>query len=472
MWHVEDYTVPSIDRPPPNMPFRFIILTAVLLLNGFFAAAEVALVSVRKSRLRALAAEGQVGAQAALNLLANPARLLSVTQAGVTLASLGLGWAGENSVYYLFLSIFQPWIPKNMDPFLHAVSFGIAFLLISYAHVVVGEVVPKNLAIEKADRLAILVAPALLIFDRLSSPFVFFAERSAAALSHWIGLRGMHSGGGHSAEELKFIVSSSRLEGHLHRFEEDAIQALLELSNYYVREIMVPRNAIVSVSVDASLDQVLRRLRENQFSRLPVYQGSPEHIIGYVHYKDMIRIWEERRMTTEKNRPKRPFHLSRVLRKPLVVPETKPLNDLIDEFRSSHQHMALVVDEFGTIVGLVTLEDALEQILGEIGDEHDVKRPRPAAEAPVVELEGATTIRDLDTQYGLELPGDAGFETLAGFLLFQLGYIPKQGETLEYGGRRFTITQMDHNRIARVRIERIHPAPQPATEKTSGSQRS
>ena len=448
------------------MPSRFIILIAVLALNGFFAAAEVALVSVRKSRLRAMAAEGQVGAQAALNLLANPARLLSVTQVGVTLASLGLGWAGEGTVYHLFLSMLEPFLTPRFSPVLHAASFGTAFLLISYAHVVFGEVVPKNLAIEKADRLAVLVAPVLLIFDRVATPFIIVAERSAAVLSHWIGLRGSHTGGGHSAEELKFIVSSSRLEGHLHRFEEDAIQALLELQNYYVREIMVPRNDIVSVSVDASLDQVLRRMRENQYSRLPVYQGHPEHIIGYVHYKDMLRIAEERRVAAERKHVLRPFHLSRVLRKPLVVPETKPLNDLIDEFRNTHKHMAMVVDEFGTIVGLVTLEDALEQILGEIGDEHDVKRPKPSAEAPLIEVEGATTIRDLDTQYGLELPGDAGFETLAGFLLFQLGYIPKPGEVLEYGGRKFTITEMDHNRIARVRIERAPAAVESSTKLT------
>jgi putative hemolysin len=444
------------------MAYRFVILAFVLLLNGFFATAEVALISVRKSRLRTLAEEGQAGAQAALNLLANPSRLLSLTQAGVTLASLGLGWAGENTVYELLQSLVRPIMIPRWEPVWHAVSFGIAFLLISYAHIVFGEVVPKNLALEKADRLSILVAPVLVIFSRVLAPFTYFAEGSAAAVSRWLGLRGGHGGGGHSAEELKFIVSSSRREGHLHRFEEDAIQALLELQNYYVREIMVPRNDIVSVSVDASLDQVLRRMRENQYSRLPVYQGHPEHIIGYVHYKDMLRIAEERRLAAERKNVLRPFHLSRVLRKPLVVPETKPLNDLIDEFRNTHQHMAMVVDEFGTIVGLVTLEDALEQILGEIGDEHDVKRPKPSAEAPLIEVEGATTIRDLDTQYGLELPGDAGFETLAGFLLFQLGYIPKPGEVLEYGGRRFTITEMDHNRIARVRIERAPATAEPA----------
>jgi CBS domain containing-hemolysin-like protein len=450
------------------MGYRFIILAGVLLLNGFFATAEVALLSVRKSRLRTLAAEGQAGAQAALNLLANPSRLLSLTQAGVTLASLGLGWAGENTVYELLQSLVHPFLIPRWAPVWHAVSFGLAFLSISYAHIVFGEVVPKNLAIEKADQLSILVAPVLVVISRVLAPFTFFAEGSAAAISRWLGLRGAHGGGGHSAEELKFIVSSSRREGHLHRFEDDAIRALLDLSDYYAREIMVPRNAIVSISVDASLDQVLRRMREHEYSRLPVYDGSPEHIIGYVHYKDMMRIWEERRLANSRRRPLPPFHLSRVLRKPLVVPETKQLNELIDEFRETHIHLAIVVDEFGTIAGLVTLEDALEQIFGEIGDEHDIKRPRPSTEAASLEVDGAITIRDLDTQYGLELPGDAGFETLAGFLLFQLGYIPKPGDSVEYGQRRFVIVAMDHNRIARVRIERLPEGKAEATAVKTG----
>lgn len=437
------------------MGYRFIILAGVLLLNGFFATAEVALISVRKSRLRTLAEEGQAGAQAALNLLANPSQLLSLTQAGVTLASLGLGWAGENTVYQLLQFAFGTIVTARWVPVWHFVSFAIAFLLISYAHIVFGEVVPKNLAIEKADRMAILVAPVLIVFSRVLAPFTYFAQKSAAAVSRWMGLRGGHGGGGHSAEELKFIVSTSRREGHLHQFEDDAIHALLDLSDYYAREIMIPRSAIVSVSVDASLDQVLRRMREHEYSRLPVWQGNPEHIIGYVHYKDMMRIWEERRIANSRKRPLPPFHLSRVLRKPLVIPETKPLSDLIGEFRDTHIHMAIVVDEFGTIAGLVTLEDALEQIFGEIGDEHDVKRPRPTTEAPSIDVDGTITIRDLDTHYGLELPGDAGFETLAGFLLFQLGYIPKSGDSVEYGRRRFTISAMDHNRIARVKIERV-----------------
>lgn len=450
------------------MAYRFVILAAVLLLNGFFATAEVALISVRKSRLRTLAEEGQAGAQAAINLLANPSRLLSVTQAGVTLASLGLGWAGEDAVYNVLQSALRPlMIAPRWTSVFHVLSFAIAFLIISYAHIVIGEVVPKNLAIEKADRMAILVAPVLVLVSRLLAPFTYFAEASAGAVSRSIGLRGSHGGGGHSAEELKLIVSSSRREGHLPRFEEDAIQSLLNLSDLYAREIMVPRYAIVSISVDASLDQVLRRMREHEYSRLLVYDPNPERIIGYVHYKDMMRIWEERRLANARRRPLPPFHLSRVLRKPLVVPETKPLTDLIEEFRETHIHIAIVVDEFGTIAGLVTLEDALEQIFGEIGDEHDVKRPRPTSESPSIDVDGTITIRDLDTQYGLELPGDAGFETLAGFLLFQLGYIPKPTDSIQYGGRKFIILSMDHNRIARVRIERVPEVAPAATSENA-----
>ncbi|MGH9614434.1 MAG: hemolysin family protein [Bryobacteraceae bacterium] len=446
------------------MSYRLFLLIGILAVNGFFAASEVALVSVRRSRLRALAARGQLGAQAALNLLANPARLLSVTQVGVTLASLALGWAGEDTLFALLYRFVAPWVTPDRAAILHGVCFALAFLLMSYAHVVIGEVVPKNLAIEKADRLAILVAPVLLVFYRISEPFVFVIERSAAFLSRLLGLRGTHHGGVHSPEELKLIVNLSRTEGHLRQFEEDAIRGLLELQDYSAREIMVPRNAIISVAADADLDNVLRVMTGQKFSRLLVYETSLEKIIGFVHYKDLLRVWQERRLANENRRPTRPFRLRSLVRKPLVLPETKPLSDLIDEFRESHTHMALIVDEFGTIAGLITLEDVLEQVFGEISDEHDLKRTLPEIEAPTLELDGTTLIRDLDNQYGIELPGDAGFETLAGFLLFRLGYIPHEGESVEYGGRRYTILTMDRNRIASVRIERM------TAEQTSGEQ--
>jgi CBS domain containing-hemolysin-like protein len=224
------------------------------------------------------------------------------------------------------------------------------------------------------------------------------------------------------------------------------------------REIMTPRVDMVMVSADATLDELLRITMEHKYSRLPVYQGKPENIIGILHYKDLIIAWQERKTAADRRQPARPFRLRRFLRDPLVVPETKPLNQLVDEFRTRHTHLALVVDEFGTITGMVTLEDVLEQIFGEIGDEHDVKRPAPVAGAPVVELDGGTNIRDLASQYGIELPGDAGFETLAGFLLFRLGYIPSPGESVAYGDRTFIVQEMDRNRIARVKVVSARPA--------------
>jgi CBS domain containing-hemolysin-like protein len=257
---------------------------------------------------------------------------------------------------------------------------------------------------------------------------------------------------------LKFILESSRKEGHLEGFEEIAIQKLLELKDVGAREIMTPRVDIVSVSVDASLDEVLAILLEHQYSRLPVYEGKPEHIVGTIHYKDLMRAWQERRTAHERHQAARSFRLRRYLRKPVVVPETKPLNQLVDEFRTSHAHIAMVVDEFGTFTGLVTLEDVLEQVFGPIADEHDERRRTPAAGAPVIEVDGSTTIRELASEYGVELPGDAGFETLAGFVLFRLGYIPARGDTLTYETHTFIVQEMDRNRIARVKIVTARPA--------------
>src|SRR5271167_507223 len=422
------------------MGLRFVVLLLILAMNGFFAAAEVSLVSVRQSRLRELAEQGQAGAQIALNLLANPGRLLSVTQVGVTVASLGLGWAGEDTVYQLLDRLFGP-LATYVSPLLrHGVAFALAFLAISYCHVIIGEVVPKNLAIDKADRVALLAAPALAVFYRISAPFVVVVERSSALILRILGLRAGHARGGHSPEELKYIIESSRSEGHLDKFAQDAIEHLIELADHSAREIMTPRHNIVSIAVDSDLDQILSVMAENKYTRVPVYEERPEQIIGIVHYKDLMRVWEERRYAHEARGP-RPFRLRRFLRKPLVLPETKPLNQLIDEFRNSHTHMALVVDEFGTIVGLVTLEDVLEQVFGDIGDEHDAVRIEPASGEKALTLEGSTTIRDLETRYNLALPTEAGFETLAGFLLFQFGYIQKENERLDYGGRRFTISK-------------------------------
>ncbi len=441
--------------------FRFLLLFVLIAINGFFAGAEVSLVSVRTSRLHQLAEQGQAGAQAALSLLARPERLLSVIQIGVTLASLGLGWAGEGALYEAMITVLRPVVSPGWDKVLHGAAFALAFLVISYLHVVLGEVVPKNVAFEKADRLAVAVAPVLLVFYRLASVFVVGIEKSSAAISRILGLQGEQRGGGHSSEELKLIVTSSRGMGYLPAFEEDMIHGVLDLSNLAVREIMVPRNDIVSIPLDASLDQVLEVMIEQRHSRLPVYENKREQIVGILYYKDLLPVWQERRASIRAGRPSRPFRISRLMRKYLVVPETKPLAQMLEEFKQGRSHMALVVDEWGTIVGLVTVEDVLEQIVGPIRDEYDETAPPRSLEASQVDFDGATRIRDLEAEYGIEIPTDAGFDTLAGFLLYKLGYIPRAGEFIEYEGRRFTVLEMERNRIAKVRVEKV---PQQAIE--------
>jgi putative hemolysin len=442
---------------------RIFLLALILAINAFFAASEVALLSVRDSRLRQLAEEGVSGARIALQLLANPEKLLSVTQVGVTLASLGLGWAGEETLYMFAVEWLSPLFHLISTPIpsrvLHGICFLLAFLAMTYCHVVIGEVLPKNLAINKADRLAVVVAPALLVFTRIAGPFVLLIERSSAAITRAMGLRGKPRSGGHSAEELRLIVSSSRGSGHLPEIQEDMIQRVLDLDELSVREIMVPRNQMVSIGVDATLDQVLNTMREQQHSRLPVHGEAPEQILGVLYFKDMVHLWQERRLARRSGRIPAPFDVRQLMRKHIVVPETKPLIQMLELFRQGKSHMAMVVDEFGTISGLLTVEDVLEQIVGEIEDEFD--EPPVLAEPQSTELilDGATKIRDFETKFEAEIPSEAGFETLAGFLLYKLGHIPKPGEAVEYEGRRFTVEEVNRNRITRVRVERI-TAPQ------------
>lgn len=441
---------------------RIFLLLLILTVNAFFAASEVALLSVRDSRLRQMAEEGIAGARIALQLLANPEKLLSVTQVGVTLASLGLGWAGEDTLYMFALQWLSPLLHYFPTPFqsrvLHGVCFVLAFLVMTYCHVVIGEVLPKNLAIQKADRLAVVVAPALLVFTRIAGPFVLFIERSSAAITRAMGLRGKARGGGHSAEELRVIVSSSRGSGHLPEIQEDMIHRVLDLDELSAREIMVPRNHMVSIPVNATLDEVLSTMREQQHSRLPVYGESPELILGILYLKDMVHLWQERRTALRSGKIPTPFDVRQLMRKHLVVPETKPLIQMLEQFREGKSHMAMVVDEFGTISGLLTVEDVLEQIVGEIEDEFD-EAPVPAElQAADLVIDGATKIRDFETRFGAEIPSEAGFETIAGFLLFKLGHIPKRGEFVEFEGRRFIVEEVERNRITRVRVEKI-PAP-------------
>jgi CBS domain containing-hemolysin-like protein len=226
-----------------------------------------------------------------------------------------------------------------------------------------------------------------------------------------------------------------------------------------VREIMVPRGQIVAIDMTATLDQVLRTMREQQHSRLPVYRDKPEHIVGVLNFKDMLHLWQDRRAALRSGRVPPPFDMRKLVRKHLVVPETKPLVQMLDEFRQGKSHMALVVDEFGTITGLLTVEDVLEQIVGEIEDEFDEAPAIPLPSGADMTVDGTTKVRDFENLFEIELPADAGFETVAGFVLYKLGHIPAKGESIEYEGRRFTVEEIERNRILKVRVERLMRQP-------------
>jgi len=441
----------------PLIPYRLLLMLAIIATNAFFAGAETALVSVRVSRLRQLASERAVGAQAALDLLANPERLLSVGQVALTACSLALGWVGEETLYHLFSNLLGPFISPSLSLLLHVVAVVFAFVLMTYLHVVFGEVVPKTLVLTSSSEFALLVAPILLVFARLLGPFVWAIERSAAFLSRLAGKRRSGRGASHTPDEIKFILGASQAAGQLTPFERASLENLLDLRTLVVREVMVPRVALTMIPADATYEAVLQAFTDSRHSRLPVYDGARDHILGIVHVKDFLAHSRARAAVTARLNIVPPFDLRRLVREMPVVPETKPLDQHLDEMRGRHAIVSFVVDEYGTIVGMISADDVLEQVFGRIRDEFDPRAARIEIGGPF-QVAGTIPIRDLETDYGIELPVEAEYETLAGFLLYRLRRIPHAGDAVNYAGHRFQVLKMQANRIAEVKVERF-PAP-------------
>jgi magnesium and cobalt exporter, CNNM family len=445
-------------------------VAAVILLvaaNAFFVAAEFALVSLRDTRLQQLLEEKRIGARTILKLHQNLDELLAAVQLGVTLASLGLGWIGEATVADLLMRAFSrvPYIKL----YAHGIGIVFGFALITYVVVILGEVVPKSIALQRSDRVALAVAGPMDVWVTLGRPFLRLLSGSASLVLKAFGSPRLREGNVHSPEELKLMVTASRHLGLLPEIQEDMVHRALELGNITVREIMVPRPQIFSLSAEMAVEDAVPRVVEQQYSRIPVYdpQQGPEQIVGVLYSKDLTRLMyagmnagglpEVLRGSTK---------LRHIMRDVLVVPETKPISDLLVDFKKHRRHLAVVVDEFGSTTGVVSVEDVLEQIVGEIEDEFDTLREPPAriGKAPVV-LDGAQNIRDLDLQYDLELPRDQGFETLGGFVLSRLQKIPAGGESFDYQGRRYTVVTMDGRRVGAVKIEPAEAATAGAVKK-------
>ena len=442
---------------------RVLLVVLLVAANAFFVAAEFALVSVRDTRLQQLVEARRIGARTVQKLHQRLAEVLAGVQFGVTLASLLLGWIGEPVVASMFQNVLAN-VP-HAGVYAHTLAVVISFSLITYLLVILGEIVPKSVALQRAERVALAVAGPMDVFLAISRPFLYVMNRSADAVLRAFGSRQIRSGAAHSPEELKLIVAASRRFGLIPEFEEEIIAHALELGEVTVREVMVPRPNIFSFPADLTLDEAVARVVEEQHSRIPVFdpQRGPEHIVGILYAKDLMR-WMRLRVSLSQAQPaaarvaKMP--ISQIMRDVLVVPETKPLGDLLTEFKHRKRHLAVVVDEFGSTVGVVTVEDVLEQLVGEIEDEFDVAAIAPLKAGATMVLEGAANILDLDSQYQLSLPRNEGFETLAGFVLTRLQKIPIAGESFEYDGRRFTVVEIDGHRISKVRVEMLQERPQ------------
>jgi putative hemolysin len=455
------------------MLFRLIMVAFFILASSFFVAAEFALVSVRETRIQQLIALGRPGARTALKLKHSIDEFLPAVQLGVTVAGLALGWVGEPAVAQIILALAansMHTLPAHAVLYAHTIAVVLAFSLITYFEVLLGELVPKSLALQRAERIALAVAGPMDVFIRITRPIVKLLNTSAAVVLRLFRAPLRGEGAVHSPEELKLIATATRRMGLLPIFQEEIIHRAIELNHVTVREIMTPRGNIFSLPADMPLQPASARIVEEQHSRIPVYEtrSGPEHIIGIVYSKDISRLMHFRAVALSLGgKGESPLTLRQVMRELILVPETKLAIELLQEFQERRRQMAIVVDEFGSTVGLVTAEDVLEQIVSELDDEFDISKSPLLSTTGAMSLEGSTTLRDLGTQLHWRFPREPGVETLAGFLLANLGHIPTVGESFQYEGRRYRVAEMVGHRINRVVVEDVAPQEQPVDEAES-----
>jgi putative hemolysin len=439
---------------------EFVAVALLILANAFFVAAEFALVSIRDTRIEQMLAAGTPGARAVRRLQQDLDDFLPAVQLGVTLCSLALGWIGEPlaaGILFGWLSRLTLTQPHALF-YAHLVAVALGFAVITYFHVVVGELVPKSLALRRAEALAVAVAPPMLLFIAVARPAVRFLKGGASIILRGFDIQLTERASVHSPEELKLIATAAQRMGLLPKFQETLIHRTLELEDVSIREIMTPRQKIFSLPSNMMLEEASAKVIEHMHSRVPVYDETrgPEHIVGVVYSKDLSRLMYFRPATRPGVSSFVELRLSRVMRDVLVVPETKSVLDLIRDFQQRRRHMAIVVDEYGSTVGLVTAEDAIEQLTGEFEDEFDHPAlPMLTTATGALLMDGGVNLRDLETQMQWSLPRDGGVETLAGFVLMRLGHIPQEGESVVFEGRRLTVVEMDARRIARVRVEPV-----------------
>jgi len=417
-----------------------LVVLLIVLANAFFVAAEYSLVTARRSRLNELAEAGNRRARIALRIMDSPVRFIGTVQLGITTFSILLGAVGE--------PIVEHWID---EPLLStSVAFLVAFSIVTYLHVTLGELVPKAVALTKNESTALWVALPVEAFYLATYPLVWFLQMSSNAFTRLFGIEPAPAGVvAHTEEDIRMIVAQAEDRGEIQEAEEEMLYKVFDFADKEVHEVMVPRPEVVAVSVELPPEEALSALIGSPFTRYPAYRGSLDEIVGTLHVRDLVSALHDRGIAQ--------VDLEQLLRPPFVVPETKDLAALLADFRRTKQHMAIVVDEYGAMEGIVTLEDVLEEIVGEIEDEFDL--PDESVERvdeTTVRIDGTFPIDDFNEQFGTALPVE-DYHTIAGFVFGQIGRAPEEGDVVELDGVRFQVMEVEGSRIERLQAEFLLP---------------
>jgi CBS domain containing-hemolysin-like protein len=429
---------------------KLVAVAFLVLANGFFVAAEFSLVSIRRTRVAELVAQGKPQALWVKKAIENPDRVIAATQLGITLASLGLGWIGEPALAHLLEPVVNLFPPAVQSGISHSLSAGIAFAIITFLHVVVGELAPKSIALQNPERTSLFIARPTVWSEMVFKPAIWVLNGTGNAL---LRLLGVQPASGHemvhSIEELRMLVTASTESGVFEAEESEMIHALFDFNELLVRQVMIPRTEIIGVEADLPLPEIIPLVTESTYTKFPVYDDSLDQILGIVHVKDLLRCMQESGWESKTARS--------LTREPIYIPETITVGTLLQEFRHNRQHIAIVLDEFGGTAGLVTLEDLLEEIVGEVSDPFDLDSPEiQTLPDGTALIDGLTLIEDVNEQLGLDLQ-DPNYDTIAGYVLGKLGRIPQIQDVIEADGLRLRVEAMDGLRIARLSLARTNP---------------
>ncbi|CAA9536520.1 MAG: Magnesium and cobalt efflux protein CorC [uncultured Thermomicrobiales bacterium] len=444
---------------PISTPLALLAVVVLVVLNGFFVATEFALVSVRRTRMQQLAADGNRRAAAVLDRLDNLDTYIAATQLGITMASLGLGWLGEPAIARLIEPLFASlaFIPEaTRNAAEHTVAFAVAFSIITTLHIVIGELAPKSLALQRPDQTSLATAGPIHLFLLLFKPVIHALNAVGNAV---VRLVGVEPAAGHSlvqsADELRLAVDASRAAGLVEEAAQDLVDRAFLFTDLTARQVMVPRTTMTAVPLDAGLDGILETATESGHSRLPVYAGDIDHIVGVVNVNRLLPRLRAERLALARGETLPLFDIREVMGEVLAVPELAPAVNLLERLRDTHTPLAIVIDEFGGTAGLVTLVDLVESLVGEIDDEQDPIAPAtPAAIDGSFGLDGMTTLVEAREFHDLNLEDDEyDVETVGGYVFSRLGRPAAIGDEVETpDGQTLRVEELNGLRIARLRV--------------------